>query len=916
MAEGEEPLGALPAGYLLRSYEVISVLGEGAFGITYLARDTTLGREVAIKEYLPSAMAVRRSNATVAARSAALREDFIWGRERFLDEARTLAKLEDAPAVVRVIDFLEANGTAYMVMALVRGQTLRQRIRESGPVPADVIDRLLWPLLDGLEQVHAAGFLHRDIKPSNILLDARGRPTLIDFGAARMAAANRGTAEMTAIYTPGYAAPEQFGSAAQGPWTDIYGMSATLYHAIAGKRSPGALERVQEDKYRPLAEFAPSGFAPGLLAAIDAGMAVRAAERPQSIAAWRELLRGTGIARGGRPAVPQASTAGRAPAAAMPKPGPSTPRAETPAMPAAAPPPGGRDWRRRPSTWMGIAAAVIVLAGAGVFIGVAPGAESRRQAALDAKQKAEKALKTAELERRKAEEELARLRAEEQAAAEQKAREEAALKEKAEAEAAAKRLAEEEEARRRQAAAAQKAREEAAAAAKRQAEEEARRVQAAAAQKAQEEAALKEKADAEAAAKRRAEEEEQRRQQAAAAQKAQEEAALKEKADAEAAAKRQAEEAARRKQATAAEAATAMENIDKAMRDWIRQYGAKKASLALSRDDRLVLARGYDGRKVDDRINVWQQSTAITAVCAAALISEGKLKLDDKLGQIMQPVFARVRKPADPRVNDISIADLLTQRSGWHRSGWVKQFPDDGLAPGGLALLKRTPVTSATSDMLLPQILAQPLAWTPGEQFGLSSVNYLVLGETIEAIAGEPYDLACASRTLTPAGINRPQLDATWGRLLQADGGWWLSGPEYLAFLRLLRPRQPDPLTATLRRWMWDGERKWIDASKQTAYSLGVMVRPSEHALWAYGLWNWQPTGPKDGTTAVNQATYAALDRDGTAVFASFEAVAPEKNSQAMQALEKALWGAIADVKSWPETDGFQERGIRPVSVR
>src|SRR5215475_13092783 len=116
----EKLRGSLPAGTRLRNYELISVLGQGGFGITYYARDTTLDREVAIKEYLPSTLAVREDSRVVP-RSTETAEDFVWGRDRFVEEARILATLEDAPAVVRVYDFLEFNGTAYMVMGLVRG---------------------------------------------------------------------------------------------------------------------------------------------------------------------------------------------------------------------------------------------------------------------------------------------------------------------------------------------------------------------------------------------------------------------------------------------------------------------------------------------------------------------------------------------------------------------------------------------------------------------------------------------------------------------------------------------------------------------------------------------------------------------------------------------------------------------------
>src|SRR6185369_9783803 len=139
--------------------------------------------------------------------------------------------------------------------------------------------------LDGLEQVHNAGFLHRDIKPANILLDSAGNPTLIDFGASRAAMAGRST-PLTAIFTPGYAAPEQMTSAKQGPWTDIYALAATLYHAMTGKPPASAFDRMLSDSYEPLAQLSPPGFAPGLLVGIDAGLAVAARDRPQTIAGW------------------------------------------------------------------------------------------------------------------------------------------------------------------------------------------------------------------------------------------------------------------------------------------------------------------------------------------------------------------------------------------------------------------------------------------------------------------------------------------------------------------------------------------------------------------------------------------------------------------------------------------------------
>jgi serine/threonine protein kinase len=290
---------ALPLGSRVGRYEVVSVLGHGSFGITYLARDAQLGREVALKEYLPGALAVRQGGSSVLPRSTEMADDFGWGRTRFIEEGRTLASLHEAPSIVEVFDFLEANGTAYIVMQLLRGQTLERRIRDDGPISPATLDTILWPLLTGLQQVHEAGFLHRDIKPGNIMLGPHDKATLIDFGASRAAMAGR-TGTMTAVFTPGYAAPEQFSSARQGPWTDIYGLGATLHYAITGEAPPNAFDRLMKDTYQPLVDRQPRFPSRSVLAGIDAALAVHAEERPQTIADWRAMLQ--------RPAPPDAVT--------------------------------------------------------------------------------------------------------------------------------------------------------------------------------------------------------------------------------------------------------------------------------------------------------------------------------------------------------------------------------------------------------------------------------------------------------------------------------------------------------------------------------------------------------------------------------------------------------------------------------
>ncbi len=450
---------ALAAGQTIGRYEILSVLGQGGFGITYRAHDSQLDREVAIKEYLPLALAVRQDGTTVLPRSTDAAADFSWGRERFVAEGRTLASLQRAPAIVRVFDFLEANGTAYIVMELLSGQTLEGHIRQKGPLGPDEIDRILWPLLDGLEKVHATGFLHRDIKPANILLDEAGNPTLIDFGASRAAMAGR-TAALTAIFTPGYAAAEQMTSAKQGPWTDIYGLSATLYHAITGQTPPSAFDRMLDDDYEPLGGMSLPGFPRGLLVGIDSGLAVRASDRPQSIAGWRPLLgqiagpEGDATVALARPAGP---TTGRPPG----------PVSQSSAAAPSVSPPVPAPARRGIGLWVAAAAGVVLALGGGYYalvdgkssavktatpVPAAPVVDPAVEQARVARQAAEEA------QRRKDQEELERLRAE--AAAREKAAAEAAEKHKAEelerksaeearekaaAEAAVKRKAEEEE---------------------------------------------------------------------------------------------------------------------------------------------------------------------------------------------------------------------------------------------------------------------------------------------------------------------------------------------------------------------------------------------------------------------------------------------------------------------------------------
>ncbi|MEY3220193.1 MAG: hypothetical protein RIT27_1550 [Pseudomonadota bacterium] len=284
----EHHRNALPENFLLEEYRVDSVLGHGGFGITYLAKDTHLEQWVAIKEYLPNDLAVREGLSTVYAKSTSDETAFDWGLQRFIIEARTLAQFHH-PNIVRVTRFFEANRTAYMVMEYIEGDSLSARIKRQTLNEDELIDLIL-PLLDGLEKVHAAGFLHRDIKPANIILRPDGSPVLLDFGAARLAIGQR-TTDLTSIVTPGYAPFEQYDSKSpQGPWTDIYSLGAVMYCAMTGKPPPDVIGRFKRDNMPRAEEVGAKKYRLQILRAIDWALALDDEARPRTIDEWRAAL--------------------------------------------------------------------------------------------------------------------------------------------------------------------------------------------------------------------------------------------------------------------------------------------------------------------------------------------------------------------------------------------------------------------------------------------------------------------------------------------------------------------------------------------------------------------------------------------------------------------------------------------------
>ena len=286
----------LATGTHIDCYEIGPVLGVGGFGITYKGYDHTLSCDVAIKEYLPSGVALRTGDGiTVVPKSDQDQDFYSYGLNRFLEEARILAKFREH-SIVRVTRFLEGNGTAYLVMDYEQGQPLNAYLKSRGVLPEDRILSILVPLLTGLGEVHSKGYLHRDIKPGNIYLREDGTPVLLDFGAARQSMGGH-TQAVTSMVTPGYAPIEQYNTTGkQGPWTDFYGLGATLYRCVAGASPVGAPDRVmalQAGDADPLVSAVEAGkgqYSDSLLQIIDWMLRPNIADRPQDINAIRDRL--------------------------------------------------------------------------------------------------------------------------------------------------------------------------------------------------------------------------------------------------------------------------------------------------------------------------------------------------------------------------------------------------------------------------------------------------------------------------------------------------------------------------------------------------------------------------------------------------------------------------------------------------
>jgi tRNA A-37 threonylcarbamoyl transferase component Bud32 len=297
---------ALPVGTTLQEYTVEWTLGIGGFGVTYLAMDTNLEAEVAIKEYFPSDMCARESGGGVRIKTPDEEPAFKEGLDKFLKECRVLANFKH-PNVVRVSRFFQANNTAYMVMDYESGESFKDWLAARKTMEEALLLKMILPLLDGLDVVHKAGFLHRDIKPANIYVRQDDSMVLLDFGAARHAVGTR-SRSLTTIVTPGYAPFEQYHShGKQGPWTDLYAFGGMLYWVVTGAKPVEAPARIKNDAMVPASKAGAGRFSAPLLAAIDWALIPDENKRPQSVAEFKAAL--TAVTPVTLPAAPAAPVA-------------------------------------------------------------------------------------------------------------------------------------------------------------------------------------------------------------------------------------------------------------------------------------------------------------------------------------------------------------------------------------------------------------------------------------------------------------------------------------------------------------------------------------------------------------------------------------------------------------------------------
>ena len=289
---GSDPKSADIPPYHLQPFSILAgkyllgmAIGEGGFGITYIGMDLNLEMRVAIKEYYPNGCAVRNCSEsnTVLSYSNSTQEVFEKGREKFINEARLLAKCSNLSEIVSVKDFFRENHTAYIVMEYIEGITLKAYLKQNGDhIPAQKTLQMMKPVICSLSKVHDMNLIHRDISPDNIMICNNGSVKILDFGGARDYIFSN-EKSLSIMLKPGYAPEEQYRTHGnQGPWTDVYALCATMYRCITGSVPPESLERAYQESLPPIRSISPD-CPPAAASVIEKGMSIYPEDRFQSM---------------------------------------------------------------------------------------------------------------------------------------------------------------------------------------------------------------------------------------------------------------------------------------------------------------------------------------------------------------------------------------------------------------------------------------------------------------------------------------------------------------------------------------------------------------------------------------------------------------------------------------------------------
>ena len=279
----------LPIGYILHDYIITQVLSTGGFSFVYLAQDLNK-KTVAIKEYMPTGLALREDGATVLLGTDDDAATFKHGLKCFFEEGLALAKI-DHKNIVRVTNFFRENNTVYMVMQYEHGKSLQDYIlSQPEPVSEKFVRRVFGELLNGLREVHTQKLLHLDIKPANIYIRNDGSPVLLDFGSARQTL-TQVQSKLAPSYTPGFAPPEQYFERKQlGPWSDIYSVGASMYSCLIRSAPIAANLRVKQDFLAPAVKVGKGIYTQELLQIIDNSLKLDYMQRPQSVFSLQKTL--------------------------------------------------------------------------------------------------------------------------------------------------------------------------------------------------------------------------------------------------------------------------------------------------------------------------------------------------------------------------------------------------------------------------------------------------------------------------------------------------------------------------------------------------------------------------------------------------------------------------------------------------